>query len=51
MINATKEQLEEMKRMAHENTNPAISSHFRKLLETVESEIDMRRQEDEARGA
>lgn len=43
LANATDEQLAKMKQMAADNTNPALASHFAKLLKTVEAELDARR--------
>jgi hypothetical protein len=39
LINATDAQLADMKLLAEQNRDPALASHFRKLLRTVEMEV------------
>jgi hypothetical protein len=43
LINATDAQLARMKLLAEQNRNPALTSNFRKLLQTVEMELAARR--------
>ena len=50
LINANDAQLLEMKKLALENENPALTKHFRRLLATVEAEIEARHKQPEHEG-